>query len=162
MSHLPYHDSKPQGAADFYFAIHATFRFLLEAQGKPGWIAYLQDLGKDYYRSVNERWKDGGLSEVAAYWREFFRAEPGAEVEVETTGDTTRVLVRQCPAVAHLRDHGREILPCFCQHCYYLNQARAAEAGLSMTVDGGNGSCVHSYHSDPDVSQDLQRIREVE
>ena len=30
---LPYTDTKPVGAADFYFAINATFRFVLNKLG---------------------------------------------------------------------------------------------------------------------------------
>ena len=33
---LPYQDTKPQGAADFYFAINATFRFIHARLGRVG------------------------------------------------------------------------------------------------------------------------------
>lgn len=142
---LPYTDTKPQGSADFYYAINATFRFLLNRLGRAGWISYLEALGRGYYAPVNDRWRSGGLAEVARYWRAFFAAEPGAQVEVRTGPDRVEVDVRECPALRHLRAGGREIVGEFCQHCYHLGQARAEAAGLTMRLQGGNGACRHVY-----------------
>jgi hypothetical protein len=77
---LPYTDTKPQGSADFYYAINATFRFILTRLGRAAWIAYLQEMGRGYYAPVNARWRAGGLPAVARYWQAFFAAEPGAVV----------------------------------------------------------------------------------
>jgi len=161
MSSLPYHDTKPRGAPDFYFAIQATFRFILKRFGREGWIRYLREMGRGYFAPVNRLWKREGLSGVAGYWKEFFDAEPGAEVEVEEGAEEVVIRVYRCPAIAHLKASGRELLPCFCEHCYYLNQARAETAGLSMTVEGGNGRCVHRYAPTGALAQDLSKIEEV-
>lgn len=159
--HLPYTDEKPEGAADFYFAINATFRFLLKHFGTEGWKAWLREMGRNYYAPVNQRWREGGLAEVAAYWKDFFDAEPGGNVGVATKGDEVHIEVRQCPAIKHLKDAGREIVPCYCQHCGILGQARAREAGLSMEVVGGDGSCRHVYGPDGRFDGDVSRIRKV-
>jgi hypothetical protein len=142
---LPYRDTKPQGAADFYYAINATFRFLLQKFGRAGWVAYLEKMGRAYYAPVNARWRRGGMPEVARYWRAFFTAEPGAEVEVRESNDRVEVLVRRCPAIAHLRVGGREIVREYCRHCQVLGAARAQAAGLEMRLAGGNGACCHTY-----------------
>jgi hypothetical protein len=142
---LPYTDTKPQGSPDFYFATNATFRFLLQRFGHAGWQRYLGDLGRDYFAPVNARWRAGGLPEVARYWRDFFAAEPGADVEVVEASDRVDVNVHRCPAIAHLRTAGREIVPEYCQHCYHLGAARAKEAGLTMRLRGGNGTCCHTF-----------------
>src|SRR5512142_1419017 len=115
MSPLPYTDAKPVGAPDFYFVINATFRFILGRFGMDGLRQYWQQLGAGYLRPVSDRWKQGGLAGVAEYWRAFFAAEPGAEVQVSCAQDHVTLDVTSCPAIAHLRKHGREILPCFCQ-----------------------------------------------
>ncbi len=162
-SPLPYRDTKPHGAADFYFAINATFRFIEKKFGKPGWITYLGDLGKRYFEPVNAQWREGGLPAVAAYWRAFFAAEPGGEVEVrEESGGVTIDVVR-CPAIAHLRSAGRTIVPFFCEHCYHLGASRAAASGLTFRLKGGDGSCTHRYESqNADLPpQDFSAIREV-
>ncbi len=142
---LPYHDTKPQGAPDFYFETNARFRFLIRKLGREGWIRYLRDLGKSYYAPVNKQWRGGGLAAVAQYWREFFAAEPGAKIEVDEKEDRVELVVHACPLIKQLRLGKREIVKEFCQHCYYLGQARASEAGMEMRLCGGNGSCRHTY-----------------
>jgi hypothetical protein len=144
-SSLPYQDTKPQGSPDFYFAINATFRFILARMGRDGWIRYLQQLGHGYYAPVNQQWRAGGLPAVAQYWRDFFAAEPGAVIEVVELPDRVEVHVRECPQIKHLRQGGREIVPAFCQHCYFLGAARAEASGLTMRLQGGNGACCHTF-----------------
>lgn len=160
---LPYTDAKAVGAADFYFTINATFRFVLNKLGLGGLRRYWADLGTQYFAPVSVAWKQRGLPAVAAYWRAFFTAEPGAEVEVRESADAVTVEVRVCPAFKHLRAHRREIVPCFCQHCYFLNEAIAAPAGFTARVEGGNGSCRQTFHRrDAAVPpQDLNAIREA-
>jgi len=161
-THLPYTDTKPQGSADFYFAINATFRFLLRRLGREGWVRYLQDLGRDYYAPVNAAWRQGGLDAVAAYWRDFFAAEPGGQVDVVRKPDRVELQVKVCPLIHHLRTHGRVPVPEFCQHCYHLGSARAAMAGLEMRLCGGDGACVHTYATSAAglPPQDLTQIKE--
>ena len=65
---LPFTDTKPVGAADFYFAINATFRFIEKEFGPEGLRRYWQDLGSRYYAQVTAAWKRGGLPAVA--WRD--------------------------------------------------------------------------------------------
>jgi hypothetical protein len=160
---LPYTDTKPVGAADFYFAINATFRFVLRKFGIEGLRRYWIDLGARYFAPVSARWSTGGLPAVADYWRAFFAAEPGADVEVSSGDASVTVNVRVCPAIAHLRKGGREIVPCFCQHCYFIGEAMAAPAGLTVRVEGGNGSCRQTFlrRNAVSVPQDLARIKEV-
>jgi hypothetical protein len=160
---LPYVDTKPVGAADFYFAINATFRFVLNRFGMEGLRRYWRDLGTAYYAPVSQRWRDGGLASVAAYWEAFFQAEPKAEVQIEQNSDAVIVRVACCPAIAHLRDNGRAIVPCFCQHCYFVSEAIAVPAGMTVCVEGGNGTCVQTFRmrSDSWPAQDLQWIKEA-
>lgn len=162
-SALPYRDTKPQGAQDFYYAINATFRFILARLGREAWLSYLAELGRGYFGNVNERWRVGGLGEVARYGREFFAAEPGAVVEVDERSDRVEIAVLACPAIKHLRAGGREIVREYCQHCYFLGQARAEAAGLTMRLAGGNGCCRHTY-ARATVGlppQDLAQIKEA-
>jgi hypothetical protein len=46
---LPYRDSKAQGAADFYFAINATFRFLQSRFGIEKLVKYWIELWESSY-----------------------------------------------------------------------------------------------------------------
>ncbi len=160
---LPYTDTKPVGAADFYLAINATFRFVLNKFGTEGLRRYWHDLGARYSAPVTALWRDGGLGAVAGYWQDFFAAEPGANVSVTQTEDAVTVEVKVCPALRHLREHKREVLSCFCQHCHFMNEAMAAPAGLTARVTGGNGSCRQTFlRGDASVhEQDLSQIKEV-
>lgn len=160
---LPFTDTKPVGAADFFFAINATFRFIERRLGAGGLRRYWTDLGRLYFQPVSENWSQGGLPAVAAYWRAFFAAEPCAEVVVTEGSAEVTVEVKTCPAILHLRRGGREIHPSFCQHCYFQEEAMAAAAGLAMRLEGGNGSCLHTFcHRRPGLpDQDLSAIREA-
>ena len=160
---LPYRDTKPVGAADFYFAINATFRFILQRFGLEHLRRYWTELGAGYDAAVSARWRQGGLPAVAAYWRAFFAAEPGAEVAVREDAGQVVVEVAACPAFKHLRASGRVIVPCFCQHCYYVSEAIAAPAGLTVRVTGGNGTCrqVFRARAADAPPQDPAAIREA-
>ncbi len=162
-SPLPYVDTKPQGSADFYYAVNATFRFLLQRLGPDGWRRYLEELGRGYFEPVNRQWSQGGLPAVARYWRAFFAAEPGAVVDVVEHPDRVEVQVRECPAIKHLRAGGREIVGEYCQHCYFLGAARAEAAGLTLRLSGGSGSCCHTYARRETglAPQDLREIKEA-
>ncbi len=144
-SALPYSDAKSSGAPDFYFAINATFRFLRRRFGEKGLQDYWTDLGIRYMAPVWRRWKEGGLDAIAAYWDQFFAAEPGAEVKVSQVENQVIVDVYVCPAIQHLRAGARAIDPGFCQHCYFVSEAAARQAGFSVLVQGGNGSCRQSF-----------------
>jgi hypothetical protein len=159
-SALPYIDTKPQGSADFYYAINATFRFLLARLGRHGWRRYLTEMGRGYFEPVNRQWADGGLAAVARYWRAFFAAEPGARVEVLEQPDRVEVCVHECPAIKHLRAGGRDIVREYCQHCYFVGTARAEAAGLVMRLAGGNGSCRHTFAL-PSAGLAPQDMREI-
>lgn len=145
MAGLPYTDTKPVGAPDFYFAINATFRFILRRLGGEAWRNYLRELGRGYFAPVNRQWQQGGLGAVARYWRAFFAAEPGARADVVELPDRVEIHVIECPAIKHLRAQGREIVGEYCEHCYHLGLARAEAAGFTMRLRGGNGRCVHTY-----------------
>lgn len=142
---LPYTDTKPAGAADFYFAINATFRFVAKKLGRDGLHRYWRELGAQYFAPVTARWKAGGLPAVAEYWRAFFAAEPGGEVEVRELPEEVVLDVKVCPAIRHLRANGRELAPWFCEHCTVTGGSMAAPAGLGMRVEGGEGSCRQSF-----------------
>lgn len=160
---LPYTDSKPVGAADFYFAINATFRFILKKFGLVGLRQYWSDLGTRYFAPVSAAWKVRGPDGVAEYWRAFFAAEPEAQVEVSSTRDSVALDVKVCPAIRHLRKGQREIVPCFCQHCYFISEAMAQPANFTVRIEGGNGSCrqIFSRRAANVPAQDFARIREA-
>lgn len=156
---FPYTDPKPQGAADFYLAINATFAHVLDRFGDEGLDAYWEELGRDYQRPVWTRWAEGGLPAVAHYQREFFAREPGATVRVREEPGRVVVNVTRCPAIAHLRAQRREIVDRFCHHCAVMGDAAASEAGLAVRVVGGDGACAQVFTAASDATpQDWDAI----
>ena len=129
-------------APDFYFAVNAMFRHLHDRYGKSALVDYWRGLGREYYRGRTERWRDGGPEAVAADWRDYFSREPQAEVDVSIEpGGRVLLDVRVCPAIKHLRDCGRDIVPYFCEHCDHVCGAMGEAAGLAFERIGGMGSC---------------------
>ena len=132
-------------APDFYFAVNAIFRHLHDHFGKETLIDYWRSLGREYYRRRNERWRQGGPETIASDWREYFAKEPQAEVEVSVHEDSVTLEIRVCPAIKHLRDCGRDIVPYFCEHCDHVCGAMAEDACYEFQRRGGMGSCQQRF-----------------
>jgi hypothetical protein len=128
-------------APDFYFAVNAIFRHLHDQHGKEALVNYWRSLGREYYRARVQRWKDGGPEAIAADWRAYFAQEPQADVKSMVEGDAVALDVRVCPAIKHLRDHNRDIVPYFCEHCDHVCGAMADAAGYDFLRSGGMGVC---------------------
>lgn len=128
-------------AGDFYFAINATFRFILERYGREALIAYWQAMGDEYFAPLSARFRSGGLDDVARYWRDFFDGEPAGDVDVAQHENRVTIDVRVCPAIAWLREHHREVVPDYCEHCRHVSTRVARNGGLEFDMEGGGGSC---------------------
>ena len=128
-------------APDFYFAVNAMFGYLHDRYGKDTLISYWRSLGREYYHRRTRKWIDGGPKAVAADWREYFAKEPQADVVVTNDGPTVDLDIKVCPAIKHLRDNGREIVPYFCEHCDHVCGAMAESSGYTFERTGGMGSC---------------------
>lgn len=128
-------------APDFYFAVNAMFRHLHEVYGKEVLVDYWRSLGREYYGSRGDRWRQGGPEAVAADWRKYFAHEPRAEVDVRIEAAAVTLDVRVCPAIKHLREHGRDVVPYFCEHCDHISGAMAEQAGYHFQREGGMGAC---------------------
>ena len=132
-------------APDFYFAINATFRYIHEHWGEEELIRYWKAMGREYYAPLTEQFRDGGPEAVARHWRAFFAEEPGAEATVAREGERVTVDVHTCPAIKHLREQGREIMPLYCQHCTHVSRGFCEPAGYEVQVEGGGGSCRQTF-----------------
>jgi hypothetical protein len=83
---------------------------------------------------------------IADDWREYFLHEPGADVDTSVTDDAVQLDVRVCPAIKHLRECGREIVPYFCEHCDQTCGSMAEAAGFQFKRTGGMGSCQQTFY----------------
>lgn len=130
-------------APDFYFAINGIARHIHDTYGKEVLIDYWQNLGREYYKQRTDVWRNDRAAAIAEDWRAYFLHEPGADVNIDAdiAGDAVELDVRVCPAIKHMRDHHRDIVPYFCEHCDHVCGAMAEEAGYRFERTGGMGSC---------------------
>lgn len=136
-------------APDFYFAVNATARHIHDRYGKDVLIDYWRSLGREYYAARAVKWREGGAKAIAADWTEYFLHEPNADITAMVDKDVTHLEVRVCPAIKHLSDSGREIVPYFCEHCDHTCGAMAERAGYTFVRSGGMGSCRQSFCPTP-------------
>jgi hypothetical protein len=134
-------------APDFYFAVNAIARHIHDEYGKDVLIDYWQSLGREYYAARSDRWRKDGAAALAEDWRGYFLNEPNAEVEVTVNGESVELDIQTCPAIKHLRDSDRDILPCFCEHCDHTCGAMAEAAGYRFERTGGMGTCTQRFIS---------------
>jgi hypothetical protein len=128
-------------APDFYFGNNAMFRHIHDTYGKAALVAYWRALGREYDRPRLERWRRGGLEHIAQDWRDYFAKEPHAQLEVAVRDGAVELDIQVCPAIKHLRDHHRDIVPYFCEHCDHICGSMAQEVGMSFQREGGMGAC---------------------
>jgi len=50
-----------------------------------------------------------------------------------------------CPAIKHIRDHQRDLVPYYCEQCDHVCGSMAEAAGFRFERTGGMGSCRHRY-----------------
>ncbi len=128
-------------ANDFYFAVNAMFRHLHDRYGRDVLIDYCAPIGAGILPpacgQVAGRGAGGDRRRLAGLlrtrgWRSPSRstAQPDGAVELD---------VQVCPAIKHMRDHGRDIVPYFCEHCDHVCSAMAEEAGFTFERRRGNG-----------------------
>ena len=137
------------GAPDFFFAVNATFRHILDSYGEEALHRYWEEMGREHYRSVTEGIQRRGLQALREHWETLFLDEPGSEIEIDLTGDLLTLRVQVCPAILHLRQHRRAITPVYCDHCRYVSKGMCDPAGVDVEIVGGGGACVQTFRCGP-------------
>lgn len=128
-------------APDFYFATNAMFRHIHDRFGMTALVRYWRDLGACFYKGRALAWRAGPMSAIASDWRDYFDHEPKAQVTVTSDDVSVTLDIIVCPAIKHLRECGRDIVPYFCEHCDHVTGAMAELADCRFERTGGNGSC---------------------
>ena len=133
------------GAPDFFFGVNATFRHILETYGEEALHRYWQEMGKEHYKFVTAAIRERGLAALKDHWEQLFPEEPGSDVAISLDGDVLTLRVATCPAILHLKSHGREITPVYCEHCTHVSKGMCDPAGVVVRVEGGGGSCAQYF-----------------
>lgn len=132
-------------APDFYFCVNSIARHVHDEYGMDVLIDYWESLGREYYAGRVAQWKRAGPHAIADDWREYFLQEPKAVVEAISDDTSATLNIAVCPAIKHLRDSGREIVPYFCEHCDHVCGSMARAAGYGFERLGGMGSCQQRF-----------------
>jgi len=133
------------GAPDFFFGINATFRHILDTYGEEALHKYWQEMGREHYAFVTQAIRQRGLPALMDHWETLFPQEPGTEVEMVLEGNLLVLDVKICPAILHLKENGREITPCYCDHCTHVSRGMCSPVGIEVQVEGGMGACVQRF-----------------
>lgn len=128
-------------APDFYFAVNAMARHIHDVYGMDVLIDYWRSLGREYYEARIQKWAEGGSSAIAKDWQEYFLNEPQAQLKISSDGNQVVLDILVCPAIKHLSDCGRDIVPYYCDHCDHTCGAMAEAAGFCFLREGGMGAC---------------------
>ena len=95
---------------DFHLSMDAGVEYLGTRFGTEAVERYLQEYAFAYYAPLIKQIKSEGIAPLEEYLRATYAAEEAAdELAIVREGEGLRVLVRECPAVRHIRTSGREV-----------------------------------------------------
>jgi hypothetical protein len=131
---------------DFHGAFSYGIQFVMRNYGMEGLKAYLEKLADTVYGPLVKGLRDEGLSALRAHWDHVFTLE-GGKFALRDEGDVLVLDVHECPAIAHMKKHGYDIDPNFCEHTRILNEAVCRRAGYHSSVeyDQAEGRCVQRF-----------------
>jgi hypothetical protein len=93
---------------DFHLATYRTVSYILDNYD----MTFLRELFKrtaqKVYKSIWEDLKKGDYSQLTEHWIHYYTRERGRFI-IEDNKESYRFLVKECPAVSHLKKNGVEI-----------------------------------------------------
>jgi hypothetical protein len=136
----------PNVHKDFHGALSYGIRYLAERYGEDKMRAFLSGLGGTVYKPLADAIRERGLDAMRDHLEEVFTAE-GGEFEFATEDETLVFHVHRCPAIHHMKEHGYDIAPHFCEHTRIVNEAICGNAGCGCSVDYDQeaGTCVQKF-----------------
>ncbi len=136
----------PNVHKDFHGALSFALGYLDGHFGADAREEFLAGLARSVYRPLVDDLRLRGLRALREHWEAIFQLE-GGEVEFEEGEGELVLRVHRCPAIAHMRQAGYPIAPCFCEHTRIVNAAVCEAAGYSASVeyDQEAGRCVQRF-----------------
>jgi len=129
---------------DFHRTTNGTIAYLRKEYGLEFLDEVFRRTARDVYRSIHEDLKRGDAEQLIEHWSYFFDRE-GGEYAIERKGDTIRMTVTRCPAIAYLKDRGIEPDAAFCRQTVVVNSALAEGSPFEITTEVlGGGRCVQT------------------
>jgi len=129
---------------DFHRTMNGTVAYLRRTYGVEFLDEVLRRTARDVYRAIREDLLRGDPEPLVEHWTYFLDRE-GGDYAIERGGDTVRLAVRRCPAVAYLESRGIAIDPAFCRQTAVVNEALAEGSPFEVATEVlGGGRCVQT------------------
>jgi predicted ArsR family transcriptional regulator len=129
---------------DFHRTTNGTIAYLRQRYGQDFLDEVFRRAARDVYRSIRDDLLAGDPEQLVEHWTYFLDRE-GGDYALERDGDTVRLTVHRCPAVAYLASRGIEPDPAFCRQTIVVNEALAEGSPFEVTTDVlGGGRCVQT------------------
>ena len=91
--------------------------------------------------NIYEGLKRGCVSPLVEHWQYYLEREGGA-FEINCEPGKTVLLLKECPALRHIRQRGATPSPCFCLQTKLMNDAwLEGTLFVIVTESTGDGSC---------------------
>ena len=118
-------------------------KFLAENYGRAEVEEYLRRVAGNVYGPLIESLKSEGLSALYDHWNEIMTLEE-ADFHVHMDEHVLILEVRECPAISHMKAHGYEVAPNFCESTRIVNDEICRRAGYSSSIeyDQALGRCI--------------------
>jgi hypothetical protein len=131
---------------DFHGALSYALQFVEDRYDQAGMRGFLAGLAGTVYKPLCDDLRARGLDALREHWKTVFDLEQGG-YEMRMDGATLVLIVRRCPAIAHMRENGYIVAGHYCEHTRIVNEAVCAAAGYASSVDYDQqaGSCVQRF-----------------
>ena len=134
---------------DFHRTTNGTIRYLREHYGEAFLDETFRRTARDVYRAIAEDLQRGDTAQLVQHWTYFMQRE-GGDFTLECEGDTIRLTVHRCPAIAYLQARGMAVDPAFCRQTTVVNETLAEGTPFTITTEVlGDGRCVQTIQRRP-------------
>ncbi|MCD6359997.1 MAG: hypothetical protein J7M38_03970 [Armatimonadetes bacterium] len=107
---------------DFHGALSAGLEYLTERYGEGAVRDYLRRFTLAYYAPVREQLMQRGLPALREHFAHIYEVE-GITPRITATEDELVIEVDECPAVAHMREHGYAVARLWVETTRTVNEA---------------------------------------
>ncbi len=107
---------------DFHGATYTTIKYILKHYGKDGLREIFRNTGTQVYKAINTELKEGKTKELIDFWEYFFNREKGDFSITEQDDGSIELLVKECPAVRHVKKLGMDPGEDLCLQTFLLNE----------------------------------------
>ncbi|MBN2455849.1 MAG: hypothetical protein JXB29_04825 [Sedimentisphaerales bacterium] len=131
---------------DFHGTLCYVIKYLEDNYGLGSVEQYLQQVAKTYFLPLTQKLKSEGLKALENHWREVFTREDG-KFNISYEDDKLVLVVKQCPAIAHLKTRDMFFTDKFCLTTKVVNKTICQPAGYDCSCEykPGKGKCIQKF-----------------